>query len=170
MSYWNRGPYFLCGALLHGAQPWPYRFDKICSRKADQLIKLVMALAWVHDSSLLAGGMKWNRPNVTIWSNSSHICTTWHKAFKYLGCLISERITVTLQLSTTLCLSKSFTMLMHRLILAMCLANQLFQTFGEVNLQYLNLWLLWRTWVKYQWMTFVSPNSPKFSPARILCY
>ena len=41
------------------------------------------------------------------------------------------------------------------------------------NLQYLTLATLVNLefgWVKYWQMAFVSPNSPKFSSAKILCY
>ena len=56
------------------------------------------------------------------------------------------------------------------------LANRSFQTFGEENVGEL-LMILSATlanlefgWVKYWRMMYSSPNSPKFSPARILRY
>ena len=56
------------------------------------------------------------------------------------------------------------------------MANQSFQTFGEENVGELLIILLATlanlefSWVKYWRMMYSSPNSPKFSPARILRY
>ena len=53
------------------------------------------------------------------------------------------------------------------------MANQSFQSFGEKNVgEFIiaNINYLKFGWVKYWRMTFVSPNSPKFSPTRILHY
>ena len=56
------------------------------------------------------------------------------------------------------------------------LANRSFQTFGEENVSELLIILLATLanlefgWVKYWRMMYSSPNSPKFSPARVLRY
>ena len=56
------------------------------------------------------------------------------------------------------------------------LANRSFQIFGEENVGKLLIILLAILanlefgWVKYWRMMYSSPNLPKFSPARILCY
>ena len=56
------------------------------------------------------------------------------------------------------------------------LANRSFQTFGDENVGELLIILLATLanlefgWVKYWRMMYSSPNSPKFSPARILRY
>ena len=56
------------------------------------------------------------------------------------------------------------------------MVNQSFQSFGEENIGEFTIanvsYFMEFGWViiKYWRMTFVSPNSPKFSPAKILCY
>ena len=52
------------------------------------------------------------------------------------------------------------------------LENQSFQSFGEENIgKFTKAKLVTLViWVKYWQMMFISPNSPKFSLAKILCY